>query len=461
MYFQQISTPGLGCYSYAIGCPAAGVMMVVDPRRDTDVYLRGAHENGMRITHIFDTHVHADHISGAQQLRDETNADIYIHENAAVTYEANKLSHDDEFTFGSVNVRILHTPGHTPDSISLLISDLARSKEPVIILTGDTLFVGDVGRPDLPGSDILDEQVENLYNSLYKVLGALPGYLKVYPGHGHGSLCGQGISANPNSTLGYERLANPMLLHDNFEVFKNAMVSSLPMRPKSFSGIIRDNLGKVEIIPRHEDLSGYGLSVENVYKLRDSDLVVLDLRDALSFSAAHIPCSIHVDASNPAMLNWIGAAIPPNMPLILILPHDKSFAQMRLELQRIGYDSINGWLNGGLSAWLGKGFKTHCTPHISVTDLRERLSEKNSPTLIDVRSPSEFAKTKIEGAVSLPLGRIFEKDIPEGVLGEESVVICKSGFRASLAASLLGTQGYGNLKILSGGMDAWTVKEKL
>ena len=460
MYFQQISTPGLGCFSYAIGCPAAGVMMVVDPRRDTDVYLRAAHENGMRITHIFDTHVHADHISGAQQLRDETNADIYIHESAAVTYEAKKLSHDDEFAFGRVYVRILHTPGHTPDSISLMISDMARSKEPEIILTGDTLFVGDVGRPDLPGSDILDEQVENLFNSLYKVLGLLPDHLEVYPGHGQGSLCGQGISAKPNSTLGYERLANPMLLHGNLESFKKAMMSSLPMRPKSFSGIIRDNMGKIAIIPRHEDLSEYGLTVENIYELRHSDSSVLDLRDALSFSAAHIPCSIHVDASNPAMLNWVGAAIPPGTPLILILPHDKSFAQIRLELQRIGYDNINGWLKGGLGAWLGKGYKTESIPHISVAGLCEQLSEKNPLTLIDVRSPGEFAKIKIEGAVNLPLGRIFENDIPEGVLNGEFAVICKSGFRASLAASLLGAQGYGNSKILSGGMDAWSVKER-
>ena len=458
MYFQQITTPGLGCFSYAIGCPNAGVMMVVDPRRDTDVYHKVADENGMRITHVFDTHVHADHVSGARQLRAETEVDIYIHENAPVAFEAKKLKNGDEFTLGSVNVRILHTPGHTPDSISLLISDLSRSREPEMVLTGDLLFVGDVGRPDLPGSDVLDEQVKNLYDSLYRVLGELPDYLEVFPGHGQGSLCGQGMGAKPNSTLGYERRANPMLLHNSFESFKKALMSSLPMRPMSFSGIIRSNLNKVAIISRQESQSKYELTPENVEELRKTGSAVLDLRDALSYSAAHIKGSIHVDAKNASMLNWIGAAIPPDTPLILILPPDRSFSQMRLELQRIGYDLVKGWLAGGLVSWLGEGYMTQSTPHISVAGLSVRLLEKKPLTLIDVRNPNEYANSKIEGAINLPLSRIFANDFPECDTSQESFVICKSGFRASLGASLLEARGYGGLNILSGGMDAWIKK---
>ena len=255
IYFEQITTPGLGCFSYAVGCPASSVMMVFDPRRDADIYLQIADKNGMRITHIFDTHVHADHISGSQQLQAATNADIYIHESAPIQYEAKKLKDGDKFTFGKVYVRILHTPGHTPDSISFLISDLARSGKPEMILTGDLLFVGDIGRPDLPGKEILDEQIENLYNSLYKVLGEQPDYLEVYPGHGQGSLCGQGMSAKPYSTLGYERLANPMLGYSDFTDFKQAIQSNLPMRPQSFSRIINGNLGKIAITDNNEDVS--------------------------------------------------------------------------------------------------------------------------------------------------------------------------------------------------------------
>ena len=458
MYFKQITTPGLGCFSYAIGCPAAGVMMVVDPRRDADIYLRTASVNGMRITHIFDTHIHADHISGSRQLKAATGADIYIHENAPVEYEAKKLKHGDEFIFGKTHVRILHTPGHTPDSVSLLVSDMARSGKPEMILTGDLLFVGDIGRPDLPGKEILDEQIENLYNSLYNVLGELPDYLEVYPGHGQGSLCGQGMSAKPYSTLGFERLANPMLGYSDFTDFKQAVQSNLPMRPQSFSAIIRGNLGKAAIVDNNEDVSSYALTPDQVEELRKSGAILLDLRDALSFSAASIPGSIHVDASNSAVLNWIGTVVSPDTPLVLILPHNKSFGEMRLELQRIGYDTVKGWLEGGLDTWLKKGLKSQRIPHIAVSELQELFAKDAPPTLIDVRNPREFAEVKIDGAINLPLNNIIHKDFDPATITSETVVICKSGFRAGIAASLLGLHGCENLRILSGGMDAWMAR---
>ena len=180
MYFQQITTPGLGCFSYIIGCPRAGVMAVADPRRDIDVYLAVAKERGMRITHIFDTHVHADHISGARELSRAGGADIYLHESAPVEYEVKKVKDGDQFKLGSAVLRVLHTPGHTPNSISLLVTDLARSEQPAMILTGDLLFVGDTGRPDLPGEKILDEQIRNLYDSLHTTLGSLPDFLEVF-----------------------------------------------------------------------------------------------------------------------------------------------------------------------------------------------------------------------------------------------------------------------------------------
>ena len=184
MFFQQITTPGLGCFSYIIGCPLAGVAAVVDPKRDAAVYAETASRHGMRITHIFDTHIHADHISGARELARMTGASIYIHESAPVGYKAEKVADGDAFTFGNAALRVLHTPGHTPNSISLLVTNLSRSEQPDMILTGDLLFVGDTGRPDLPGEDILDEQVRNLYDSLFRVLGALPDGLEVYPAHG-------------------------------------------------------------------------------------------------------------------------------------------------------------------------------------------------------------------------------------------------------------------------------------
>jgi len=453
MYFEQITTPGLGCYSYAIGCPLAGVMAVVDPRRDIGVYLRIAEKNGMRITHIFDTHVHADHISGAQELRAATNADIYIHESAPVNYEAKKLKNGDTFTFGNAALSTLHTPGHTPNSVSFLVADLARTPEPEMILTGDLLFVGDIGRPDLPGAEILNDQVENLYNSLYATLGSLPDYLEVYPSHGQGSLCGHGMSAKPSTTLGYERLANPMLQYSDFAGFKRAILSHLPMRPRSFSSIIAANMNGPAVLPTC-DSTQYALSADKTDELRKSGATLLDLRDAFSYGAAHIPGSVNVDFSGGPSLNWVGMAVPPGVPLVLILPSDDSFEETRVELRRIGYDAIKGWLKNGIHAWVSSGRETRSLSYLSVSDLQARLAGQNPPTVLDVRSPEEFKSMKIEGAVNHTFDRVVEGSCPVS-LDTEAVVVCQTGFRAAIAASLFQAQGCGHISILSGGMDAW------
>ena len=454
MFFEQITTPGLGCYSYAIGCPTAGQMVVVDPRRDVGVYLNIAREHEMRITHIFDTHVHADHVSGAQELRALTGADICIHESAPVRYQAKKLRDGDAFSFGNVAIRVVHTPGHTPDSISLLISELARSASPARILTGDLLFVGDIGRPDLPGDQILDTQIKNLYDSLHHTLQPLPDYLEVYPAHGEGSLCGQGMSAKPFSTLGYERVANPMLLHPDFVSFKHAILSNLPMRPQSFSGIIKQNMEGAAIPPKRE-LAVYALSPEQICAVQNAGAVILDLRDALSYGAAHIPGSINVDFSSGPRLNWVGVAIPPGVPIALVLSSDEAFGDMCLELRRIGYDDVKGWLKGGFQAWLESGNETEGLPWLSATALRARIAAGSPPALIDVRTPREYGAGHIDGAVHLPFDRIMEAVTCPVSATEETVVVCQGGFRAGIAASMLQARGCRKLAVLSGGMDAW------
>jgi len=457
MYFEQIKTPGLGCFSYIIGCPLAGVMAVVDPKRDIADYLLISEETGMRITHIFDTHVHADHITGAQELRESTGADIFIHESAPVDYKPVQLKGGEEFEFGYALLRILHTPGHTPNSISILVTDLNRSPEPQMILTGDLLFVGDIGRPDLPGVEILDEQIKNLYNGLYKVLGELPDYLEVYPAHGEGSLCGSGMSAKPFTTLGYERLANPMLRFKSYADFKQAILSNLPMRPQSFSHIIPSNMKIIPAVPKCDSL-GYALTADEVDVLVKENAVVLDLRDAYSYGSAHIHGSINVDFSDGPKLNWLGVAVPPNMPYVLVLPCNSSFEDVRLELQRIGYDTVKGWLNGGINAWIGSGRDTQSLAYISASELQARLSKPNPPALIDVRTPDEFEENRIDGAVSLTFDIITEEGVCPVSSYTEAVVICKSGFRAGIAASLLKSRGCKNLSVLTGGMIAWGAK---
>ena len=454
MFFKQITTAGLGCFSYAIGCPLAGTMAIIDPRRDIGIYLQTAEDNGMKITHIFETHVHADHISVANDLRTATGAEIYIHESAPINYPARRLVDGNEFKLGEVAFRVLHTPGHTPNSVSLLCFDQARSDEPEMILTGDLLFVGDIGRPDLPGEDILNEQVENLYNSLYELLDTLPDYLEVYPAHGQGSLCGKGMSDKPYSTLGYERLANSMLSFPNFDEFKHAILSNLPMRPQSFGMIIKANLDGLSSA-KVKKLAGCSLSPIEAESYISSGAVALDLRDAKSFAKAHIPGSINVELSDSSTLNWVGVAVPPGALLLLILPDGRSFEEVETDLRRIGCDNIAGCMNGGMEAWIDSGFETRSLAYLSATELRERLADADPPVLIDVRSVEEFRNRSIRGSINITFDKITGGEGCPVDPDMDAVIICLSGFRSSIAASLLLAKGCKNVSVLTGGLNAW------
>ena len=454
MYFEQVTTPGLGCFSYLIGCPLAGVMAVVDPKRDIDVYLELARAHGMKITHIFDTHVHADHISGGRELARATGADIYIHESASIGYDAKKLRHGDTFEFGAAHIRVLHTPGHTPNSVSLLVADTVRSPQPEMILTGDLLFVGDTGRPDLPGEEILQEQIRNLFDSLNSTLGALPDGLEVYPAHGQGSLCGGGMSAKPHSTLGYERIANPRLQLKDFQAFSDSIMSYLPMRPQSFSHIISTNLDGAPLLPLCDE-KNYRLGVQDVLRLRDSGAVILDIRNSLAFAAAHIPGSLHVDANQSIALNWIGAVVPPGSRLVLVLDHDADFAARRTELRRIGYDAIEGWLEGGMAAWIGLGMPVQSIDVLSLDGFKERLAGQNPPLVIDVRTPPELAAFSLPGALHVPFDALLADKACPGPDASERVLLCQTGYRAAIAAALLQARGCENLSFVAGGVGAY------
>ena len=453
MYFQQITTPGLGCFSYAIGCPGAGVMAVIDPRRDIDVYLDIAQKTGLRITHIFETHIHADHVSGALELQRASGANIYIHESAPVEYEAQKISHGDEFKLGNAILRVLHTPGHTPNSISLLLTDLTRSKQPEMLFTGDLLFVGDTGRPDLPGEEILNEQIQNLYDSLHNTLGGLPDWLEVYPAHGQGSLCGQGMDAKPSSTLGYERVANPRLRLKDFDAFKTDVMANLPMRPQSFSHIIATNLKGARLWEKREE-TRQALSPGQVADLREEGAVVLDLRPALSFAAGHIPGSLNVDATPPMAINWIGTVVRPGLPLVLLLPDEADFSARLTELRRIGYDDVRGYLKGGPEAWRAAGYKTGALEHIAASDLKKRLADPRPVVVMDVRSPREYARLHLPEAVNVPFDKLLRPEECHADPAAERIVVCQSGYRAAIAASLMLAGGCPKVSVLAGGMNA-------
>lgn len=452
MYFNQIAVPGLGCLSYAIGCPRAKAMAVIDPKRDVQDYLEIAREEGMQITHIINTHVHADHVSGDQELRLATGADIYIHESAPVEYKHKDLKEGDVFELGAAKIEVLHTPGHTPNSISLLVTDKARSEEPEMLLTGDLLFVGDIGRPDLPGAEILDEQVENLYKSLYVKLADYPDHLEVFPAHGEGSLCGRGMSAKKSSTLGYERRANPMLQFESFEAFKKNVMSAFPVRPKSFSHIIQTNIkGAATLDACPMDKS---LTPKQFEEMMNDGAIVIDARDSAAFGGFHIPGSINIGFEKQ-LANWVGMVVDPNSEILLVVDDREDYDRMVTELHRIGYDLIFGYLSGGIMAWLMSGRPVDQLEQISPQQLSERIESSNI-RIIDVRTPAEWNDSRIKWAEHLPLSDILDGKLPEGEKEEEMVIQCGSGYRSNIGASILRQAGFSKAKSLAGGIFAWS-----
>ena len=453
MYFKQITTPGLGCFSYVIGCPAAGEAVVVDPRRDIAPYLEIARDEGMRLTRVIETHLHADHISGAQELRAATGATIHIHPAANPDYAFVPLAAGQVITVGAARFDVLFTPGHTPNSISLVVSDLARSPEPALVLTGDVLFVGDVGRPDLPGSEILDAQVENLYHSLYTTLGRLPADLEVYPAHGQGSLCGRSMSAKGVSTLGYERRANPMLGLADFAGFKAAVMARFPARPKSFSHIIETNRRGAPLLDRcpvARELSPERFEAA----MAAPGTVVIDTRDAAAFGGTHIPGSLNIGFEKQ-LANWVDMSVAPGSKILLVAENRERAAAMRVELLRIGYDDILGHLAGGMAAWTQSGRRVASLAQLSVADLAVDLGSATPPSLLDVRTDAEWEAGHIAQAVHHSFADIIDGGVDLCFAGPVAVV-CGSGYRSNIIGSALAAKGCAHVRSVAGGMTAWT-----
>lgn len=451
MYFKQITTPGLGCFSYVIGCPAAGKMIVVDPKRDVQDYLDISREQGMKIVHVIDTHVHADHVSGAQELRSYTGCDIMMYESSPVTYDFTPLKEEMKLEVGNAGIKVLHSPGHTPDSLSLLVTDFSRGNEPWMLLTGDVLFVNDIGRPDLVGDAKLDEQIQNLWNTLYVKFKKYPDSLEVFPAHGAGSLCGRGMSSKPSSTLGFERRHNPMLGFKSYDDFHFAMSQEFPARPKSFTHIIGTNANGAPLLERCPmDLAMNPFKFEE--KMQDG-AVVIDVRDAAAYAGYHIPGSLNI-GFEPSLANWVGMTVEPTADILLVVDSKEDYDRMRTELHRIGYDSIFGYLSGGIQSWVFSGRPVDTLAIDSAQALQNCQDQGKEISLIDVRTPAEVDNGMIPGAVHISLADILagKFDLPEDA---HHLLYCAGGYRSNIAASYLQKHGYWNVRSLAGGFLAW------
>ncbi len=450
MYFKQFIVNGMGCLSYIIGCPKAQTACVVDPKRDVQEYLDAARENGMKITHIFETHIHADHISGNQELRSRTGAEICYMEDSPVTFEHTVLREGQVLEFGSARLEFLKTPGHTPHSMSIVVTDRSRSQEPWFVLTGDCLFVGDIGRPDLAGAELIDEQIQNLYHSLHTKLGKLPESLEIFPAHGQGSLCGKGMSSKSSSTIGFEKISNPVLSLSQ-EDFTQKMKQGFPERPKSFHHIIETNRTGVPLLDRCPVVTD--MTPRQVKELMEKGALILDTRDTAAFGGVHIPGSINIGFAKQTA-NWIGMVIDPSSELILVVTDAKAYNDMVIQLHRVGYDNIIGYLYGGIAAWQEGGYPLAHLRQISAAKLHDKTTSKNMPHILDVRTDAEWSAGHIGSSRHVSLPKLLQ-EVPDISKNEEVIVICGTGYRGNIAASYLQTQGFTNAYSLAGGLNAW------
>ena len=450
MYFKQITVEGMGCLTYLIGCPVAKVACVVDPKRDVQEYIDLARVNGMKITHIIETHVHADHISGNQELRSRTGADICFMEDTPVTFKYSALKEKQVINLGKAKLEFIKTPGHTPHSMSILVTDTTRSLEPWLILTGDCLFVGDIGRPDLAGEDLVLEQTLNLYNSLYNKLGKMSDNLEIFPSHGEGSLCGKRMSAKSSSTIGFEKNNNE-ILNLSQEMFKKRITQTFPERPKSFTHIINMNTNGAHLLdrcPMTQDMSPARVQEEI-----SRGALVLDTRDTAAFGGVHIPDSINIGFAKQTA-NWIGMVIDPDKNLILIVSDEKAYETMTVNLHRIGYDNIIGYLYGGMAAWQEAGFPISQLWQISTEKLKQKIEAGKYEYIFDVRTPAEWEDGHIEQAAHLPLTNLL-RQLPDIPKDKELIAICAVGYRGNIAASFFQSNGFDHVHSLAGGMTAW------
>lgn len=454
MYLEQFFIDGLGCVSYLVGCEGAGVAAVIDPDREVQKYLDAAAERGMKITHIIETHLHADHVSGNTDLALRTNAEIYVHEAAQAEFPHQKLKGGDTITLGNVELQVRFTPGHTPESITLLVVDKTRAHEPWMALTGDTLFVGDAGRPDLVGIEAARELAGHMHDTLHNEYLTLDDGVMILPGHGAGSLCGKSIGSVLSSTLGFERRHNPALQVHNRDAYIDFATADLPEQPGNHKRIKQINrqgpraLG--EIRPRP-------LSVQEAVTQFRRGAALLDTRSKADYRAKHIPGAVNLEADDQ-LSNRVGFVLPPDMPLILMLADPSDYRRVVYSLARVGYDAVVGYLADSLDTWeaLGLPVTSGAVLDIEPQELKELLDneQNNRPLVIDVREAWEYEQGHIPGAHLISLGE-FARRTDELDPQQPVAVICASGSRSQSAAALLGQKGFDTVYNVVGGTFNW------
>jgi hydroxyacylglutathione hydrolase len=451
MYFQQFYLGCLSHASYVIG--SGGIAAVVDPQRDVGIYIEDAVKHGLAIQHVIETHLHADFISGHAELAALTGATIYLGAQAGAKFPHVPVRDGDEVRFGNCVLRFLETPGHTLESISILVTDTQRSPEPFAVLTGDTLFIGDVGRPDLAPNHTPQQLAGLLYDSLHTKLLTLPDAVEVYPAHGAGSLCGRQMSAERSSTIGQQRTANFALQAKSREDFVRLLTSELPERPGYFAldaELNRSGPTPLADLPIPDALSARDVAALVGQALPPANPLVLDTRPSGQFGGAHIPDALHIALSGQ-FASWAGRLIGLDRKIILVAEDRDAMLEAFTRLARVGMEHVIGYLEEGMTAWFREGLPVDQVPQVTVQDLHREIGHLQ---VIDVRQPGEWEQMHIAQAVLKPLPKLTT--LLDGIDHERPVAVhCKSGYRSSIATSLLKQQGFADVMNVIGGIDAW------
>lgn len=459
MLLHQRFVPGLAIASYIVGDEHSGEAAVIDPTRDVQPFVTFAKDHNLHIRHIIETHVHADFISGARELKACLDGEPTIYcssyggDDWTQPYPDRLVKEGDTVDLGKVRLGFLHTPGHTPEHIAVLLYDRSRSAEtPWAMFTGDFLFVGDVGRPDLLGAEAQQQLAKELYDSAFERISDLPDFTEIFPAHGAGSLCGKAIGSRRSSTLGYERRYNPSLQLKSQGQWVDDLMADMPLSPPYFRRMKQVNKEGPAILGS-EPTGQKRWSARQVYDGVCEASVILDTRSKGAFAASHIDGAINIPLAD-SLPTWAGWGLPYDQPILLVVDQPSQVTEVVTHLLRVGFDDVQGYLQGGMDAWETAGLPLVTLATLSVHDLKRRLDQREKLTVLDVRTTAEWNAGHIDGAVQIHGGKLQERmhEVPRD---KPVAVICGSGYRASIAASFLQRNGYEDVANVVGGMTAW------
>jgi glyoxylase-like metal-dependent hydrolase (beta-lactamase superfamily II)/rhodanese-related sulfurtransferase len=444
MFFREVLNEDLSCASYVVA--DGGEAAVIDPKWEIEDYLQIAEENSFRISHVLETHNHADHLSGKGRLVEATGATIHISKDAGVEYEHEPLEEGDVIEVGDARIRTMATPGHRPEHLSFVVEDASRGEEPWVLLSGDSLFVGDLARPDLAVE--AEEGARGLFRSLRR-LKELEDFVEVRPGHIGGSLCGGAhMSRKPDSTIGFERRFNDYVRFEDEDEFVATLTAEQTPQPPNFERIVELNRGSLLT----EAVALVPLLPQRVEGLVGAGAVLIDGRDQREFDAAHVPGSINVTMNQSGVGTRAAWMVDPESEVVVAAQGDEEARRMARMLEAVGFRHIRGYLAGGISAWRAAGLEARTTPALDIPGLAERLGNEEV-VVLDVRSPAEWEAGHVEGSIHVPYQQLRD-GIPDEVRnadGRPLAVICGSGVRSALAASLLRRAGLDNVEHVADG----------